>query len=103
MKRFKKCANSIAFKYFNEQCPNCLSEVLDVATESNIQFIGTFQKSKCPFCKTKTVSVLCLTLDQLFRKKSWTHPSVLTILIPSNTFKHSLKKHFLNEHKSYTF
>ena len=33
--RFKQCVISIVFKYFNEQCPNYLNEVFDVATESN--------------------------------------------------------------------
>ena len=34
---FKQCVSSFAFNYFNEQCPNCLDEVFDVATESNFQ------------------------------------------------------------------
>ena len=33
--RFKKCVNSIVFKYFNEQCPNYMNEVFDVAMENN--------------------------------------------------------------------
>ena len=33
--RFKKCVNSILFKYFNEQCPNYMNEVFDVAMENN--------------------------------------------------------------------
>ena len=32
--RFKKCANLVAFRYFNKQCPNYLNEVFDAATES---------------------------------------------------------------------
>ena len=32
--RFKQCVNTIAFKYFNEQCPNYLNEVSDVALKS---------------------------------------------------------------------
>ena len=39
------------FKYLNEQCPNYLSEVFNVATDNNILVRGNFQKSKCPFCK----------------------------------------------------
>ena len=50
--RFKKCVNSIVFKYFNEQCPNYLNEVFDVAIESNFQVRSSFQKLKCPFRKT---------------------------------------------------
>ena len=33
--RFKKCVNSIVFKYFNEQCPNYMNEVFDVAMEND--------------------------------------------------------------------
>ena len=33
--RFKQCVNTIVFKYFNEQCPNYLNEVFDVAVENN--------------------------------------------------------------------
>ena len=40
------------FKYFNEQSLNYLSEVFNVATESNIQLRGSFQKLKCPFHKS---------------------------------------------------
>ena len=50
--RFKQCVNAIAFKYFNEQYPNYLNEVFDVAIENNLQLRGSFQKLKCPFRKT---------------------------------------------------
>ena len=50
--RFKQCVNTIVFKYFNEQCPNYLNEVFDVAVENNYQLRGSFQKLKCPFHKT---------------------------------------------------
>ena len=33
--RFKQFVDSFVFKYFNEQCPNYLNEVFDVATENN--------------------------------------------------------------------
>ena len=35
--RFIQRLNSIFFRYFNEQCPNYLSEVFNVAIEDNIQ------------------------------------------------------------------
>ena len=54
----------IVFKYFLEQCPNYLSEVFNVATESNIQLRGSFKNLKCPFCKG-WVNFLCLSLVQL--------------------------------------
>ena len=82
--RFKQCVNSIVFKYFNEQCPNYLSEVFNVATESNVQLRGSFQKSK-PFRKTNSGQFLCLTLVQPFGTKPRKQSSALTILIPLNT------------------
>ena len=51
---FKQFGNTIVFKYFNEQCPNCQNEVFDVAIENNFQLRGSFQKLKCPFRKTNT-------------------------------------------------
>ena len=50
--RFKRCVNAIVFKYFNEQCPNYLNEVFDIAVENNFQLRGSFQKLKCRFRKT---------------------------------------------------
>ena len=52
--RFKQCVNVIVFKYFNEQYPNYLNEVFDVAIENNFQLRGSFQKLRCPFRKTNT-------------------------------------------------
>ena len=45
----KQCVNVSTFKYFNEQCPNHLSEVYNVAAESNFKLNGSFQKLKCRF------------------------------------------------------
>ena len=42
--RFKQCIYSTFFKYNNEQYSNYLSEVLNIATESNIQLKSSFQK-----------------------------------------------------------
>ena len=52
--RLKQCVTAIVFKYFNEQSPNYLNEVFDVAIENNFQLRGSFQKLKCPFRKTNT-------------------------------------------------
>ena len=45
----KQCVNVSTFKYFNEQCLNHLSEVYNVAAESNFKLNGSFQKLKCRF------------------------------------------------------
>ena len=47
--RLKQCVISIVFKYFNEQCPNYLNEVFDIATWSNFQLRNSFQKLKYHF------------------------------------------------------
>ena len=49
--RFKKCFNSIAFKYFNEQCLNYLSQVFVAATESNLHLRFFFSKIKMSILK----------------------------------------------------
>ena len=90
--RFKQCVHSIVFKYFNEQCPNYLSEVFNVTTESNIQLRHSFQKLKCPFRKTNnSINLLCYIGPTFFNKT----PDILKRTNNFNTFKNSLKKHFL--------
>ena len=75
---FKQCVNIIAFKYFNEQCPNYLNEVFNVAAENNFQLRGSFQKfQNVHFVKLIPVKLLSHILVQLFGIK-------LKILIPSN-------------------
>ena len=74
----------MVMKYFNEQCPNYLNEVFDVAIENNFQLRGSFQKLKCHFVKLIPANLLCHILVQLFGIKLRTHSSVLKILIPSN-------------------
>ena len=86
--RFKQCVNSIVLKYFNEQCPNYLSEVFNVATLNNIQLRGSFQKLKSLFRKTNgqfALSYICPT----FWNKT---PETLKRTNNLNTFQHNLKK-----------
>ena len=60
----KQCVNSIVFKYFNEQYPNYLNEIVDVATESNFQLTSTFQKYK--FRKTNNGQYALSYIDPTF-------------------------------------
>ena len=92
--RFNHFINSIAFKYFNNQCPNYLTEVFKTAPENNIQTSGSFLKLKCPFRKTAAgqiaLSYIVLTIwsktpDMLKRRKNL------------NTFKSNLKEHYLKK------
>ena len=93
--RFKQRVNTIIFKYFNEQCPNCLNEVFDVAVENNFQLIGSFQKLKCPFRKTNTGQLALSCIGPTF----WKSLDTLKPTKNLTTFKHNLKKYFLNELK----
>ena len=95
--RFKQCVNTIVFKYFNEQCPNYLNEVFDVAVENNYQLRGSFQKLKCPFHKTNTGQPALSYIGPTFWNKT---PDKLKRTKNLNTFKHNLKKCFLNELKN---
>ena len=81
----KQCVDTIVFKHFNEQCPNYLNEVFDVAMENNFQLRGSFQKLKCPFRKTNTGQLALSYIGPFFGIKPRTHLSVLKTLIPSNT------------------
>lgn len=46
--RFNHCASIIDFKYFDEQYPISLNEVVDVATKSNFQLRSSFENLNCP-------------------------------------------------------
>ena len=91
--RFKQSINTIIFKYFNEQCPYYLNEVFDVTVENNFQLRGSFQKLKCPFPKTNTGQLALSYIGPTFWDKT-----LNTLKRPKNlnTFKHNLKKYFLN-------
>ena len=93
--RFKQCVNSIAFKYFNEQCPNYLSKLFNVTTESNIQLRGSFQKLRCPFSKTNNGQFALSYIGPTFWNKI---PETLKCTNNLNTFKYN----FLNELKNYS-
>ena len=95
--RFKQCVNAIVFKYFNEQCPNYLNEVFDVAIENNFQLRGSFQKLKCPFRKTNTGQIPLSYIGPTFWNKT---PDTFKHTKNLNTFKPNLKKYFLNELKN---
>ena len=91
--RFKQCVNGIVLKYFNEQCPNYLNEVFDVTVENNFQLRVSFPQLKSPFCKTNTGQLTWSYIGPTFWNKT---PDTLKC---TKTFKHNLKKYFLNELK----
>ena len=85
------------FKYFNEQCPNYLNEVFDVAIENNFELTCSFQKLKCSFRKTNTGQLALSYTGPTFWNKI---PDTLKRTRNLNTFKHNWKKYFLDELKN---
>ena len=95
--RFKQCVNSIVFIYFNEHCPNYVSEGFDVATESNFQLRSSFQKLKCAFQKTNNGQYALSYIGPTFWNQTL---HTLERNNNLNTFKHNFKKYYLKELKN---
>ena len=92
--RYNQCINSIAFKYFDSQCPHYLNEVFMKAPESSSSLRNSYQKLQQAFHKTNTgqnaLSFIGLTL--------WNKvPEEINRITNLNAFKHSLKKHYFKE------
>ena len=47
--RFNQFVNLIVFKYFNNQCPNCLNEIFELACLNNLRTRNSFLKLICRF------------------------------------------------------
>ena len=90
--RFKQCVNSVVFKYFNEQCPNYLSKIFNVATASNTQLRISFQKLKCSFPKANSCQFPLSYIGPTFWNKTLGTFKRTNNL---NNFKRNLKKRFL--------
>ena len=98
--RFDQCIYSIVFKYVNNQCSNYLNEVFQTASENNIHSRGSFLKLKCPFRKTKAGQMALSYIGPTIWSKT---PDMLKGTNNLNTFKHSLKEHYLKEIKNSNF
>ena len=93
--RFKQCVNSIVLsisiilykkknlkkKKFNEECPNYLNNVFDVAPENNLRVV--FKNYNVHFVRLMPVNLLFHILVQFFGLNPRTHSSVKAILINS--------------------
>ena len=93
--RFDQCIYSIVFKYVNNQCSNYLNEVFQTASENNIHSRGSFLKLKCPFRKAGQMALSYIG-PTIWSKT----PDMLKGTNNLNTFKHSLKEHYLKEIKN---
>ena len=95
--RFNQWINSIVFKYVNDQCPNYLNEVFQIAPANNMQTRGSFLKLKCPFRKTNAGQMALSYIGPTIWSKI---PDTLKRTKNLNTFKHNLKEHYLKELKN---
>ena len=92
--RYNQCVSSIAFKYFDNQCPHYLNEVFMKAPESSSSLRNSYQKLQQPFRKTNTgQNALSFIGPALWNKV----PEKIKRTTNLNTFKHNLKKHYLKE------
>ena len=92
--RYNQFVNSIAFKYFDNQCPHYLNEVYMKAPESSSSLRNSYQKLQQPFRKTITgPNALSFTGPGLQNRV----PEEIKRTTNLNAFKHNLKKHYLKE------
>ena len=70
--RFNQCINSVVFKYVNDQYPNYVNEVFQIALENNIQTWASFQKLKYPYANLTQVKWRSLTFLERWRAKPLT-------------------------------
>ena len=92
--RYNQCVNSIAFKYFDHQCPHYLNEVFMKAPESISSLRNSYQKLQQLFCKTNTgQNALPFIGPALWNKV----PDEIKRTANLHASKHNLKKHYLKE------
>ena len=60
--RYNQCVNSIAFKYFDNQCPHYLNEVFITVAESSLSLRNSYQKRQQSFVKLTLVKMPYLSL-----------------------------------------
>ena len=94
LKKDNQCLNSIAFKYFDNQCPHYLNEVFIKAPESSSSLRNSYQKLQQPFRKTNTGQNALSFIGLALWNKS---PQNIKRTTNLNTSKHNLKKHYLKE------
>ena len=98
--RFSQCINSTVLNYVNNQCPNYLNQDFQTSLENNIQTRGSFLKLKCPFRKANAGQMALSYIGQSIWSKT---PDTLKQTKNLNTFKHSLREHYLKELKNSNF
>ena len=92
--RYNQCANSVAFKYFDNQCPHYLNEDFIKALEFSSSLRNSYQKLYQVFRKTSTGQNALSFVVQTLRNKV---PDKIKRTTNLNAFKHNLKKYDLKE------
>ena len=88
-----QCINSIAFKYFDNQCPHYLNEVFMKVPESNSSIRNSYHKLQQSFPKTNSgQNALAFIGPPL-----WNKLQEIKRTTNLNAFKHNLKKRYLEE------
>ena len=90
----KEFENSVAFKYFDNQCFHYLNEVFMKVPESSSLLRSSYQKIQQPFRKTNTGQYALSFIGRALWNKVLQEIKRTTKL---NAFKHNLKIHFLKE------
>ena len=92
--RYNQCVNSIAFKYFDNQCPHHLNEAFMKAPENSSSLRNSYQKLRQAFHKANTgQNPLSFIGPELWNKVLKQIKRTTNL----NAFKHYLKKHYLKE------
>ena len=63
--RYNQCVNSIAFKYFDNQCPHHLNEVFMKAPENSSSLRNSYQKLRQAFHKANTGQNPCVSFSNI--------------------------------------
>ena len=92
-KRFHQCINPITFKFVNNAYPHYLNGVYEYAPQYRIESITIFAKLKVSFWKTNMEQNDLSYIDPPLWNNQPGSLKKTTIL---NTFKHNLKKQYLD-------
>lgn len=79
----------MVMKYFNEQCPNYLNEVFEIAPENNIQSRKNFQKFLCYFSYFLWQIQKSLLIEASFGKMCINFPVTFAYCTIKNNFNQS--------------
>ena len=91
--RFKQCLSAFVFKFFNKICPSYMSDIYIPSTNQGISTRNSYLKLIQPFRKT-TQGQNCLSY---ISPAVWNKlPKAIKSAKNINTFKHDVKKHYLN-------